>query len=200
MVSGQKSLVAQMVHAPGVFRARPGELEEEDDYQEEEYAEEGYCECDEEAQEEGAGTQFRLRPRIIPVGALHHPIAMKPKVVVLPPKPVMVPKRSPVPKPGFNTYQPKVFSTRPLDKPIPVAHPMGTLKPASYGMPTKVMRPPVVVPGPKKGYRFILRRRKKVLVMMLMNMLMKMNINILKDVKLVSAQSVEKNLNIFREL
>ena len=86
MFPGKEPLVAQMIQPPVVYRARPGQLEEEDDYQEEEYTEEGYCECDEEAQEEGvAETQFRAIPIFVPVGAPHrHPMTMKPKVVPVP--------------------------------------------------------------------------------------------------------------------
>ena len=157
MVPGQRPLVNQMVQAPGfAFRARPGELEE-DDYPEEEYAEEGYCECDEEALEEGAETQFRARPVFAPVGAPRPPMVMKPKVVAVPvvgPKPVMVPKRGPAPRPGYNTFQPRGFRARPRPvKPMHVAPPMGTFKPAPYGMPPKVVRP-VPGPAPRKAYGF----------------------------------------------
>ena len=164
MVPPKKPLVGQMVQAPGyVFRARPGEVDEEGDYQEEEYGEEGYYEYDEEGQEEGAETQFRTRPGFVPVGP-RPPMVVKPKVVpapVLAPKPVvMAPKRGPVPRgpvpvPGYNTFQPRFRGRpRPLVKPMPMAPPMATFKPVPYGVPPKVVRNPLVVPGPKKAYGF----------------------------------------------
>lgn len=149
MVPGKKPLVAQMVTAP-VFRARPGELEEEDDYQEEEYAEEGYYE-DEEA-EEGAETQLRARPMFAPVPPRPQ-MVMRPKVVPVPvvpvgPKPVMMPKRGPVPVPGYNTFQPKVFRARP--RPMPMVKPMPV---APMHIPHKG-RPPLVPPPKQYAYGF----------------------------------------------
>ena len=45
---GTKSLVSQMVKAPGVFRSRATNVEEEQDFQEEYAGEEQYCQCDEQ--------------------------------------------------------------------------------------------------------------------------------------------------------
>ena len=153
----KKPLVAQMVQAPVVYRARPGQQEEEDDYQEEEYAEEEYYEGDEEAQEEGAETQFRARPVFVPVGAPHPhhhhphhpPMTMKPKVVAVP-----VPaKRGPVLVPGVNTFQPR-FRARPRPgvPGVPLRPMVGP-----GGFPPKHVRPGVVVPPPppkKYAYGF----------------------------------------------
>jgi hypothetical protein len=152
---GKKPLVAQMVQAPVVYRARPGQQEEEDDYQEEEYAEEEYYEGDEEAQEEGAETQLRARPVFVPVGPPrphhhHPPMTMKPKVV---PVPVPVPvKRGPVLVPGVNTFQPR-FRARPRPG-VPIRPIVGP-----GGLPPKHLRPPVVrpqvvVPPPPKKYAY----------------------------------------------
>ena len=118
---------------------------------EEEYAEEEYYEGDEEAQEEGAETQFRARPVFVPVGAPrphhhHPPMTMKPKVV---PVPVPVPvKRGPVLVPGVNTFQPR-FRARP--------RPGVPLRPIVGPVPPKVLRPPVVRPQvvvPPKKYAY----------------------------------------------
>ena len=152
-IPGKKPLVAQMVQAPVVYRARPGQQEEEDDYQEEEYAEEEYCEGDEEAQEEGAETQFRARPVFVPVGPPrphhhHPPMTMKPKVVPVPvPGPV---KRGPVLVPGVNTFQPR-FRARPRPG-VPIRPIVGP-----GGLPPKHLRPPVVRPQvvvPPKKYAY----------------------------------------------
>ena len=155
MPGRKKPLVAQMVQAPVVYRARPGQQEEEDDYQEEEYAEEEYYEGDEEAQEEGAETQLRARPVFVPVGPPrphhhHPPMTMKPKVV---PVPVPVPvKRGPVLVPGVNTFQPR-FRARPRPG-VPIRPIVGP-----GGLPPKHLRPPVVrpqvvVPPPPKKYAY----------------------------------------------
>ena len=150
----KKPLVNQMVKAPGVFRSRPNNAEEEQDFQEENAGEEQYCECDEQqAQEEYAeesNNQLRARPLVGPmVGRPVVPVPVIPKVAHHPPRPVvapvrapvvpMVPKRGPVvPVVGYNTYQPRVFRARPGYR--PVAAPM--LTPV-----TNTFKP--LVPGPK---------------------------------------------------
>jgi len=64
---GPKPLVNQMIQA-NAFRSRPANVEEEENFQEEEYAgEEQYCECDEQGQEEYGEQQLRARPMVVPV-------------------------------------------------------------------------------------------------------------------------------------
>ena len=135
LVSGQKPTVNQMSTAPGVpFRARPGEVEEDYDFQEEEYAEDEYYENDDQA--EDAEYQLRARPLVVPVGATRPaPMGMKPRVVpvgpvpgrppvpVVAPKPVMVPgpRRGPV---GAPVVGHKVFRTRPNVR-LPLVNSLG---------------------------------------------------------------------------
>ena len=78
----QRPLVSQMIQAPGVpLRARPQAYEEEQEteFQEEYGQEEQYCECDDQAQEEGYEEQLRARPLVAP---------MRPPVVARPPVPL----------------------------------------------------------------------------------------------------------------
>ena len=174
LVSGPKPTVNQIIQAPGVpFRSRPGEAEEDYDFQEEEYAEDEYYENDDQA--EGSENQLRAKPFGVPVVAPRPvPMGMKPRVVpvgpvpvrpvpVVAPKPVMVPgpKRGPVRVPvvGPNTFQPKVFRARPVVRPPP----MNTFHPMAPPMaPPRALRPPVL--GPKRyayGFGPVLRSRPR---------------------------------------
>lgn len=157
MVVAPKPLVNNMVRAPGVFRARPGytDAEAEGDFQEEELAEENYCECEDLG--ESDANQLRTRPLVVRPG-----VPMRPPVVVAPPRPkvvpvpgrtvVVAPPRGPVPRGpvgAYNTFQPRVFRTRPgFGRPLyptvmrPPMRPVVGLRPA-------VVAPPVV---PRRGY------------------------------------------------
>ena len=172
-VPHQKPLVNQMIQAPGVvFRARPGEKEEDYDWydwQEEEYAEDENYGYDEQGQDEDY--QLRAKPIFAPMGPPRPAPVMKPKVISVPvvaprpvvaPKPVMVPgpKRGPLPV-GHHTFQPKVFRARPVilrpGPPMATHHP---LPPAMF--PPRGVRPPVHVPK-KHAYGFgpVLRSRPR---------------------------------------
>ena len=160
-VPGKKPLVSQMVKAPGVFRSRPANVEEEQDFQEEYAGEEQYCQCDEQqCQEECAeDNQLRARPLVVPVRPVvpvhrpvvpvHRPVAPVVPVPVVPkphlvpkpavvPVPVGIPKRGPVVPVAYNTFQPKVFRARPEYR--HVAAPMVPL--------TNTLQPMVAAPKP----------------------------------------------------
>lgn len=175
-VPGKKPLVSPMVKAPGVFRSRPTNVEEEQDFQEEYAGEEQYCQCDEQqCQEECAeDNQLRARPLAAPVRPIVHkpvvpvpvhrpvvpvvpaPVVPKPHVVPRPavvPVPVGVPKRGPVVPVAYNTYQPKVFRARPGYRPVaPPMVPVNTTFQPMVAVPKPHHHPPrgpmrPVVPG-----------------------------------------------------
>ena len=173
VVPGKKPLVNQMIQAPGFFRARPGETEEDYDFQEEEYGEDENYNYDDQAQD--TENQLRAKPLVYPVGAPRLVPGMKPRVVPAPvapmpvvapkPKPVMVvpgPKRGPV-RPVVarpNTFQPGFFRTRPGAR---LLHPMNPLRPMGPPMvPPRGVRP--LVPAPKRyayGFGPVLRSRPR---------------------------------------
>ncbi len=126
----------------GPLRARP----QQQDYQEEEYLGDEYCECN-DADAVDDGNQLRARP-MLGRPMVHPPLARPVGVPV--PKPVvpmMAPKRGPAPMMGYNTYQPRVFRARP--KPVVAAVPMftpvnTTFQPkvvGGYGFGPRGMRP-----------------------------------------------------------
>lgn len=147
---GPKPLVNQMIQA-NAFRSRPANVEEEENFQEEEYAgEEQYCECDEQGQEEYGEQQLRARPMVVPVrtGAPivnpripslipHHYHRPKPHVPVFVP---VGPKRGPLAPVGYNTFQPRVFRARPGYSPMvrpvvsPMFTPVTTFQPIRHGV------------------------------------------------------------------
>ena len=152
-----KPLLNQIIQAPHVmprttvFRARPGQADE-NDFQEEEYNGEEYCECDEQAQDENGEVELRARPLGVPV---YRPVPVVPKVMprhVVPIAP-RLPKRGPIPRvplAGYNTFQPRVFRARPrgVIVPTPMFTPLSvTFQPKSYGF----GRPLSHHPG-KRGY------------------------------------------------
>ena len=153
---GKKPLVNQIISAPGVYRARPNNNEEED-FQQECTGEEDYCECDdyEGAEEEN---QLRARPLVYPSPTTYGPGVVRPPVhhrppVVAPPRVVPVPvKRGPaVVRPGYNTFQPGVFRARPrMVVARPGAAPMLTPMAPGYGM-GRVARQ---MPPPPRAYGF----------------------------------------------
>jgi hypothetical protein len=153
-----KPLLNQIIQAPHVmprttvFRARPGQADE-NDFQEEEYNEEEYCECDEQPQDENGEVELRARP---PIGVpVYRPVPVVPKVIPRPVVPIapILPKRGPIPRvplAGYNTFQPRVFRARPrgLIVPKPMFTPLNaTFQPRSYGF----GRPLSHHPG-KRGY------------------------------------------------
>jgi hypothetical protein len=167
-----KPLVSQMIQAPR-FRARPG-TQEEEEFQEEEYAGDEYCECNEECQAKDAN-QLRARPMAVPMKVV--PVPTVPKVFPVPrvvPKLVPFPKVVPVPvkrgpthlMPGYNTFQPRVFRARPrvMAQPVPMFTPLtGTFQPSLVTRPKLPMhhhphRPPRVVMAPVGVPRFRAKR------------------------------------------
>lgn len=153
-----KPLLNQIIQAPHVmprttaFRARPGQTDE-NDFQEEEYNGEEYCECDNQAQDENAEVELRARP---PFGVpVYRPVPVVPKVLPRPVVPMapLLPKRGPIPRmplSGYNTFQPRVFRARPrgVIVPTPMFTPLNaTFQPKSYGF----GRPLSHHPG-KRGY------------------------------------------------
>jgi hypothetical protein len=153
-----KPLLNQIIQAPHVmprttvFRAKPGQADE-NDFQEEEYNEEEYCECDEQPQDENGEVELRARP---PIGVpVYRPVPVVPKVIPRPVVPIapILPKRGPIPRvplAGYNTFQPRVFRARPrgLIVPKPMFTPLNaTFQPRSYGF----GRPLSHHPG-KRGY------------------------------------------------
>jgi hypothetical protein len=172
----QKPLVSQIIQAPR-FRARPG-TQEEEEFQEEEYAGDEYCECNEECQAKGAN-QLRARPMAVPMKVV--PVPTVPKVFPVPrvvPKLVPFPKVVPVPvkrgpthlMPGYNTFQPRVFRARPrvMVQPVPMFTPLtGTFQPSLVTRPKLPMhhhphRPPRVVMAPVGVPRFRAKRSNTV--------------------------------------
>lgn len=66
-----------MIHAPGIaFRERPGEAEEDYDFQEEENAEDEYYEYDNQAED-----QLRAKPLALHAGSPPVPMVMNSRVV-----------------------------------------------------------------------------------------------------------------------
>ncbi len=139
-----KPLLNQVIQAPNVmpgttvFRTRPGQ-ENENNFQEEEYNGEEYCEYDAQPQDENAEVELRARP---PFGApLYRPVPVVPRVLPRPvaPIPPIFHKRGPMPRVplvGYNTFQPRVFRARPrgIIAPIPMFTPLNaTFQPKSYG-------------------------------------------------------------------
>ena len=153
---GKKPLVNQIISAPGVYRARPNNNEEED-FQQEYTGEEDYCECDdyEGAEEEN---QLRARPLVYPSPMTYGPRVVRPPIhhrppVVAPPRVAPIPvKRGPaVIRPGYNTFQPGVFRARPrMVVARPGAVPMFTPVAPGYGM-RRVARH---MPPPPRSYGF----------------------------------------------
>ncbi len=153
-----KPLLNQIIQAPHVmprtaaFRSRPGQADE-NDFQEEEYNGEDYCEYDEQAQDENAEVELRARP---PFGVpVYRPVSVVPKVLPRPVVPMVstLPKRGPMHRmnlAGYNTFQPRVFRGRPrgVIAPTPMFTPLNaTFQPKSYGF----GRPLSHHPG-KRGY------------------------------------------------
>jgi len=155
-----KPLLNQIIQAPHVmprttvFRARPGQVDD-NDFQEEEYNGEEYCECDEQAQDDNGEVELRARP---PFGApVYRPVPVVPKAMPRPVVPMapILPKRGPLPRvplAGYNTFQPRVFRARPrgVIAPTPMFTPLNaTFQPKSYGF--GFGRPLSHHPG-KRGY------------------------------------------------
>ncbi len=153
-----KPLLNQIIQTPHVmpattvFRARPGQ-EDENDFQEEEYNGEEYYENEAQPQDENTEVELRARPRFgVP---LYRPVPVVPKVFPRPVAPIapMLPKRGPMPRvplAGYNTFQPRVFRARPrgVIAPVPMFIPLNaTFQPKSYGF----GRPLSHHPG-KRGY------------------------------------------------
>ena len=138
----QRPLVNQIITG---FRSRP-QLQDEE-FQEEDFGEDQYCECDEQYIEEESN-QLRARP----IG--YNPLYPKPVVNVVPPphhhpKPVAVlpPKRGPVQHiPAVYTHQPRGFRAR---RPAPIGFaPVTTYQPRTVlPPPPHSFKPPMHHPG-----------------------------------------------------
>ena len=158
-VPGPKPLVNQIIQGPNpyAFRARPEQKEEDNDFQEEEYAGDNqYYEYDGQDQQENSEVELRARPFIGRPMLPHR--RMGPRIVPPVPKRVLpiaptIPRRGPVvnvPMAGYNTFQPRLFRARPrsIVSPTPMFIPLNaTFQPRSYGF----GRPFSHHPG-KRGY------------------------------------------------
>lgn len=155
-------IAPQVMPKTTAFRARPAQ-EDENDFQEEEYNGEEYCECDDQAQDENAEVELRARP---PIGVpLYRPVPVVPKVLPRPVVPIapLPPKRGPIPRvplAGYNTFQPRVFRGRPrgVVVPTPMFIPLNaTFQPKSYGFGRPLSHHPgrrgYVPPPPMRVFR-----------------------------------------------
>ena len=142
-VAPNRPLVSQMITS---FRARPVNTDVEE-YKEEEFPEEAFCECDNVCETDE--NQFRARPMFIGP----RPPVMPRRMVVAPVRPAPrrpVVHRGPVPRGPFsayNTFQPLAFRNRPG---VPFRRPMGVHVPGTFQpRPIRPLVRPAVVFPPK---------------------------------------------------